>query len=111
MPLPQHFGPPSLYLQIRTPPRPKTRPALPRLDELWFRLDVSQYYVIRTIIILDASVEGHGVLEFPKDDVESPAVPPCKSPCLAKPARGRVTSVVSVPPGTRCREQYAIGLT
>ena len=49
-------------------------------EELTFRLDVSQYYVIRTIIIFDASVGGHGVREFLKDDAESPAVPPCKSP-------------------------------
>jgi hypothetical protein len=38
---------------------------------LWFRLDVSQYYVIRTIIILDASVGGMGSWSFQKDDATS----------------------------------------
>jgi hypothetical protein len=38
------------------------------------RLDVSKYYVIRTIIILNISVEGCWVLKFLRGDVRSPAV-------------------------------------
>jgi hypothetical protein len=37
--------------------------------ELLNRLDVSKYYVIRTIIILDTTVEGYGVLELLRESV------------------------------------------
>jgi hypothetical protein len=49
--------------------------------DLRFRLDVSEYYVIRTIIILDVSVGDRG-LEFLKVDAKSPAVPPWESASL-----------------------------
>jgi hypothetical protein len=64
VPLPQHPGHPPYIL--RTPSQsPAKGPACPPLTgNLWFRLDVSQYYVIRTIIILDASVGGMGSLSF-----------------------------------------------
>src|SRR5580658_8001888 len=40
-----------------------------------FQLDVSQYYVIRTIIILD-STSGHGVLKFLGSEEEACVVAP-----------------------------------
>ena len=62
-------------------------------ESLWFRLDVSQYYVIRTIIILDASVGAWG-LEVLKDDEESPEVPPCKLIRVASTRNGCVDAHV-----------------
>lgn len=41
----------------------KDRQYPPSTSPPWFQLDVSQYYVIRTIIIFD-STSGHGVFEF-----------------------------------------------
>jgi len=48
--------------------------------ELLNRLDVSKYYVIRTIIISNSDVEGNWVLKFLRGDVRSPAVPQCELP-------------------------------
>jgi hypothetical protein len=46
---------------LKLPAKKRSRSVVPR--KLGFRLDVSQYYVIRTIIILD-SKSGNGVLRF-----------------------------------------------
>ena len=64
MPLPQHALRPPGILENAIPGSGQRPAFLPWTGNLWFRLDVSQYYVIRTIIILDVPVEGMGSLHF-----------------------------------------------
>jgi len=71
----------------------------PWTGPLRFRLDVSQYYVIRTIIILDASVGGMGSLSSQR--MTGNLLQYLHANCQAwlKPATGPVTLVERVSAG------------
>src|SRR5260221_5936217 len=57
--------------------------------ELLNRLDVSKYYVIRTIIISNTSVEGYGVLELLREGVRYRAVAQGELQCQELRSGGR----------------------